>query len=213
MGAKARQLDLTHLASDHARRSSSGGGDRGTPVRVSPVVVALSVAAAGLLAGVLVVASLIDAVDAPAALTVAVLLPAAVVDVRERRLPDVWVAAATGVFLIATIVSWSPGRSLAVDEIGLGAVLLAGPILALHVASPPSMGFGDVKAAAVLGLAVGSVDWRLAMIALTLAAGSAAVTGVVARVRTIAFGPFLVVGASFAVLGSDRWLASLVKGG
>lgn len=185
-------------------------GDPRTAVHASPVVLTLSVAIAGLLCGVLALASVIDAIDATAALTVMTLLPAAVVDIREQRLPDLWVAAALGVFLVATLVASIAGGSPMAHDAGLGAVAMAGPILALHLASPSSMGFGDVKAAAVLGLAVGSVDWRLAIVALTLAAGSAAATGVVARARSIAFGPFLVLGASVALLTAERWLGTMI---
>ena len=125
--------------------------------------------------------------------------PAAVVDIRERRLPDRWVAFAAGVLAATAWMAWVFGQSVDLSGMLLGAAVMAGPILLLHLVSPASMGFGDVKAAVVLGAAVGSVDWKLAVAGLTLAAGLAATIGIVGRMRTIPFGPFLVIGSALAL--------------
>ena len=85
-----------------------------------------------------------------------------------------------------------------------GRIAMAVPVLILHVVSPDSMGFGDVKAALVLGAAVGTIDWRLGAVALCLAALSGAVAGVLGRRRTIAFGPCLVFGAWTVVSQANR---------
>ena len=127
------------------------------------------------------------------------MLPAAVVDIRERRLPNGWVTFAAGVFATSTWIAWLFGQSFDLSTIFLGAVAMTGPILALHLASPGSMGFGDVKAAVVLGAALGSVDWHLAVVGLTLASGLGAAIGIGRRARTIPFGPFLVVGSALAL--------------
>ena len=103
------------------------------------------------------------------------------------------------VLVAATWAVWVSGRSVDVSSVFLGAAVMAGPILVLHLVSPASMGFGDVKAAVVLGAAVGSVDWQLAVAALTVGAGLAAVIGVVGRMRTIPLGPFLVLGSAIAL--------------
>jgi leader peptidase (prepilin peptidase)/N-methyltransferase len=71
---------------------------------------------------------------------------------------------------------------------------MSGLLLGLHLLSPDSMGFGDVKVAIVLGAAIGSFDWRLAVPALLLAAATGVVGGIVRRSSTIAFGPCLVAG-------------------
>ena len=125
--------------------------------------------------------------------------PAAIVDIRERRLPDRWVAFAAGVLAATTWAAWVFGQFVDLSTMFLGAAVMAGPILVLHLVSPASMGFGDVKAAVVLGAAIGSVDWKLAVAGLTLAVGLAATIGIVARMRTIPFGPFLVLGSAIAV--------------
>jgi leader peptidase (prepilin peptidase)/N-methyltransferase len=63
---------------------------------------------------------------------------------------------------------------------------MALPVLALHLLSPASMGFGDVKAAVVLGAAVGTVDARLAAVALCLAAAGGAAFGLASLVVLLA---------------------------
>lgn len=169
--------------------------------------------AASIVAVVLLAAVALRTVAAAPALAVIALVPAAVVDVRERRLPDVWVATACVAFLAATLVTWAAGDQPPFSSMIVGGLVAAGPILLLHLVSPAAMGFGDVKAAAVIGLAMGSADWRLALVALTLAAGSAGVYGVAARARSVAFGPFLVLGATVALLFSSTWLGPVADVG
>jgi prepilin signal peptidase PulO-like enzyme (type II secretory pathway) len=65
----------------------------------------------------------------------------------------------------------------------------------------------------VLGAALGTLDWRLGLVALTLAAGLGVVVGAVRGSSTIPFGPFLLLGATLAILGDDQWLAALSNGG
>ncbi len=169
---------------------------RGGPfdARLAPVALLVCVAAC------LVAAVAAGGVSEGAAASgVAAMVPAAVVDIRDRRLPDGWVAFAAAVLVAATWAVWVSGRSVDVSSVFLGAAVMAGPILVLHLVSPASMGFGDVKAAVVLGAAVGSVDWQLAVAALTVGAGLAAVIGVVGRMRTIPLGPFLVLGSAIAL--------------
>jgi len=149
------------------------------------------------------VAATIGSVPLGAAAGVALLVPAAVIDIEQRRLPDVWVAASLAVLVTAFLVGWAAGQPLdGAQSIG-GAVAMALPVLMLHLVSPVSMGFGDVKAATVLGAAVGTIDWRLGAVALCLASLGGAVAGLVTRRRSIAFGPFLVFGAWFALLANS----------
>jgi leader peptidase (prepilin peptidase) / N-methyltransferase len=174
----------------------------------------IGVAALAVLA--LAVASARGTIPFPGAAAVAVLVPAAVVDIEQRRLPDTWVAAALGILVVALAASLAFGESNdAAATIGavLGAsATMALPVLALHLVSPASMGFGDVKAAAVLGAAVGTIDWRLGAVALCVASLSGAAVGLVTRRRTIAFGPFLVFGAWFALL-AHGWIIGAVLAG
>lgn len=160
----------------------------------------------------LAIAAAIGSIPFGAAAAVAFLVPAAVIDIEQHRLPDVWVAAALAVLVAAAATGWVVGRPLDAWQSVGGANLMALPVLALHLVSPPSMGFGDVKAAAVLGAAVGSIDWRLGAVALCLAALTGAVAGLVTRCRSIAFGPFLVFGAWFVLIANGPILTSIFAG-
>ncbi len=151
-----------------------------------------------------IVAAIVGAIPAASGLTVAVLMPAALVDMQQRRLPDVWLGAAAIVLLVGVGLSWSTGSTTpSLAGMAAGAALMTVPILLLHLVSPSSMGFGDVKLAVVLGAAVGVLDWNLAIPALALAAGATATVGVVTRARFIAFGPGLIGGALVAMLAHD----------
>ena len=175
------------------------------------------IAIAALSVGALVVAAALGAIPLAGAAAVALLVPAAIVDVEERRLPDVWVIAALGALPVALALDLAFGASTHTDPTlgGIlgGAAAMALPVLALHLVSPASMGFGDVKVAAVLGAAVGTVDWRLGALALCVAAASGAVAGLLARQRTIAFGPFLVFGAWLSLLAHESVADVIFSGG
>jgi leader peptidase (prepilin peptidase)/N-methyltransferase len=132
------------------------------------------------------------------ALTTAALLPAILVDLHVRRLPDTLVAGAAVVGGAALVVDVASGAHVAGGGVALGAVAMAGPMFVLHVVSPGSMGFGDVKLGIVLGAALGAVHWQLALSGLALAAGLSAVVALLRRRDTIAFGPGLWVGALLA---------------
>ncbi len=190
------------------RRGHSGAFETRSPAVVATA--AASIAA-------LVVAAALGAVPVPAAAAVSLLVPAAVVDVERRRLPDAWVAAAAMTLLTTLAIASAIGRSSEtspmVDGLVGGAAAMALPVLALHLLSPASMGFGDVKVATVLGGAVGTVDWRLGAVALCVAALSGATVGVLTRRRTIPFGPFLVLGAWCALLAHQPIVDLLLTSG
>ena len=160
----------------------------------------------------LAVAVAVGAVPLAGAAAVALVVPAAVVDIDQRRLPDVWAGTSLGVLLVFLSVGAAIGQPLDVLQTAGGALAMAFPVLVLHLVSPVSMGFGDVKAAAVLGAAVGTIDWRLGAVALCLAALTGAAAGLSMRRRTIAFGPFLVFGAWFALLASGPIISSVFTG-
>jgi leader peptidase (prepilin peptidase)/N-methyltransferase len=90
--------------------------------------------------------------------------------------------------------------------------LIAGAIafavfFVLHVVSPRSMGFGDVKLSFTLGLALGCLGWGEMILGLFLGFFYGAVIGLVliaTRLRgkgqAVPFGPFLAAGALTAIL-------------
>jgi leader peptidase (prepilin peptidase)/N-methyltransferase len=143
-------------------------------------------------------------VDVPlaSALAIAVMAPAALVDWHQRRLPDALVLGAATVFAVAWLTATLSGANISLASIGLGVAVFTGPLLVLHLTSPQAMGFGDVKSAAVLGMAIGAVGWGLAAWALTAAAAATALAGIARRRSTLPFGPGLVAGALSAVLAA-----------
>lgn len=158
-------------------------------------IVTIGIIAVGLAAAVAVAGGSVTG-----ALAVGAMVPAALVDARERRLPDALVGSSAVVLAVATVTSWAVGQPVPFTSMLLGALVLGAPILALHLASPASMGFGDVKAGLVLGAAVGTADWRACLVALFVASGVGGVSGIVRRQPTIAFGVFLVVGSAIALV-------------
>ncbi len=132
-----------------------------------------------------------------AAAATALLLPAAAIDIRERRLPDPILSAAASVLVVAVVAGVATGGGA--DPLGMltGAVAMSVPLLVVHLVSPAAMGFGDVKLAVVLGAATGSPV--LALVALAFGSGCTAVVGIAVRRRTVPFGPGL-VGATMLTL-------------
>lgn len=164
----------------------------------------------------LVVAAAVGTVPVAGAIGIAMLVPAAVIDIEDRRLPDAWVATgavAVIVTLVVDSVVGQPNDTELLSGVALGALAMAVPVLALHLVSPASMAFGDVKAAAVLGAAVGTADARLAAVALCLAAAGGAAVGLATRRRTIPFGPFLVVASLLVLLAHDPIVTTIFSGG
>ena len=200
-----------HTQTQTSRRQPTTSGDRATgPADRACTVWRLLAEAwaalpgAGRLASVFaatasVLIGFVSPVPFAAALTVAAAVPAGVVDLHVRRLPDPLVVIAALVGLVALVVEAVVGVPAALGAITLGAVAMGGPILALHLASPRSMGFGDVKLAIVLGAALGTLHWQLALSGLALAAGLTALVALLGRRATIAFGPGLLVGALLAL--------------
>jgi leader peptidase (prepilin peptidase) / N-methyltransferase len=138
----------------------------------------------------------------------AALVALAVIDLETYLLPNRIVYPLT----VATIALLALG-ALADDDLdALGRGLLAGAIaffvfFVLHLVSPRSMGFGDVKLSFTLGLALGFLGWAEMVLGLFLGFLYGAVIGLIliaARVRgksqAVPFGPFLAAGALTAIL-------------
>jgi len=202
------------LSRSEAQRWS--GGSASAPNRrrwLIAIVAAMSIAA-------LAIAVVVGIAPMAASIAVALMVPAAVIDIEQRRLPDGWTIAAmvsltTALAMAAAFgdsTSAAPSVGTSIGGLLGGSLAMAVPVLAVHLVSPSAMGFGDVKAAAVLGAAVGTIDWRLGAVALCLAALSGGAAGVLGRRRTIAFGPFLVFGAWASVLANDPILGALFTG-
>lgn len=131
------------------------------------------------------------------------------VDVREHRLPNrlvlpgfaAWGVGAAGTGITGPASGWS----------AVGASIIAGGIFAVVLGALAwwgGMGGGDLKLGTVLGLALGLVSVPAALLALPLAFGAGAVAALVVILtsragtrwgRSIAFGPWLLLGAGGAL--------------
>lgn len=123
---------------------------------------------------------------------------AALVDVAEHRLPNALVAAAAVPVVAAAAMAALGGGGEAGGAL-LGAALCGGPLLATHLVSPSGLGFGDVKAATVVGAALGLISPVVAVAALVAALATTAFGAIAGGRRAVAFGPGLVVGAAVAL--------------
>ena len=143
---------------------------------------------------------------APLSLAVVVALvplaAAAGVDAVERRLPNVLVLLSAVPVSIVCLLDPFVDRLTVLAGVAVGALLLAGPLLAMHLIAPASMGFGDVKAAVSLGATLGLIRPDLALWTLCLASGITAGWGVARRERDVALGPGLVLAALVVLLVS-----------
>jgi leader peptidase (prepilin peptidase)/N-methyltransferase len=138
-------------------------------------------------------------VPAASGLAVGALVPAALIDACHHRLPNRWVGAAGLCFTVVALLQGVLGAPIDTAGAAIGAAVLAGPMLGLHLLSPAAMGFGDVKAGFVLGACLGVLDWRLALTGLALASGITSCVAIARRRPTVAFGPGLVLGALIAL--------------
>jgi leader peptidase (prepilin peptidase)/N-methyltransferase len=94
-----------------------------------------------------------------------------------------------------------------------GAAIAFAILLVVHLVSPASMGFGDVRLAFILGLFLGWFDLSHVAIGLFLGFALGAVVGIglmlfggKTRKDSVSFGPFLAAGAVVAVLAGDPLL-------
>lgn len=116
-----------------------------------------------------------------------------VVDVRDRRLPNVLTLPGAVVILVVAAVC---GRGLPAL---IGAAALGGAYLVVHLVAPAAMGAGDVKLALGLGAltaALGTEVWALAALGAPLVT---VVWGVLARLRTVPHGPSMCLATTAAV--------------
>lgn len=133
---------------------------------------------------------------------------AAGIDAVTGRLPDavLLVAALPTVSLVVaeTVGARAAGVPIVSGLHGpvTGLVALAGPVLALHLVAPGWMGFGDVKAAATIGAALGAVAPICAPLAGAITAVVALLTARAVGRHHVPLGPSFVVGAVVAVVAA-----------
>jgi leader peptidase (prepilin peptidase) / N-methyltransferase len=134
---------------------------------------------------------------------VTVLVLLTIIDLEERRLPNVIVLPAFAIVLAAHL-ALSPGRAVEWVVAGFGAALL---LFLPSLVVPGGMGMGDFKLALLLGAMLGKAVVMAILIA-SIAGGLVAVglllaRGAAARKQSIPFGPFLAVGGVVALFLGD----------
>ncbi|GIL30246.1 prepilin peptidase [Actinocatenispora comari] len=140
-----------------------------------------------------------------------------VIDADLRRLPDAITLPAypvvAALLAVASAIDGGPGWA-ELARAGVGALAAAGLYLLLCLAPGSQLGFGDVKLAGLLGLALGWLSWSTLAVGVVLGFGYGGGYALVllasrrAGLRTrIPFGPAMLAGALTAVLAGD-WLAA-----
>jgi leader peptidase (prepilin peptidase) / N-methyltransferase len=149
---------------------------------------------------------------APALLLTALIVPASVIDLNHRIIPNaINFPGAFLVFAVATIAQ--PGRFAEFAIGGAGCFLFLG---VAWVISPKGMGLGDVKMALMIGLGTGRYAF-VAMFTGFLASTALSVyliarRGKKARKMSFPFGPFLAFGTVIALLWGPQISPYLLGG-
>ena len=136
------------------------------------------------------------------------LVALSVIDLDHFILPNRIVypltAVTTALFGIAGLADGDVDRFVRSLLAGLVALAI---FFVLHMISPRSMGFGDVKLSFVLGVALGWLSWGTVLVGFFLAFAYGAVVGVAllltrshTRTQAVPFGPFLAAGTLTGVL-------------
>ncbi|MET7899988.1 prepilin peptidase [Streptomyces sp. NPDC005336] len=181
-----------------ARCPGCGDGERAYGAGPAPAMALTALVCAGLAA----------AVGARPELAVWLLLAPlgvllAAVDLAVNRLPDVLtLPMAAGAATLLGAAALLPHSAGSWTRALLGGAVLGGGYLVLFLISPSGMGFGDVKLALTLGVALGWYGWDVLFVGAFagLLLGSCYAVALVltrraGRKTAMAFGPFMILGA------------------
>jgi leader peptidase (prepilin peptidase) / N-methyltransferase len=147
---------------------------------------------------------------------VPVLVALSVVDFRTRLLPTALIRVATGLVAVGVAIGWVATRDTGdVVRALVGAAIGFLIFFLAWFIHPRGMGYGDVRLAGVLGLALGSLGWGQLLVGLYAGFLIFGVPGLflalVRRDRSMLrkgypFGPFMILGALIGVLwGAELW--------
>lgn len=140
-----------------------------------------------------------------------VLVPLSAIDFESKILPNRIVVPAIGAeaALLAAAAAAGPGLRAWVGA-AAGGVISFLAFFAIALVSPRGMGMGDVKMSGLLGLGLGYLGWRRAVLGFFLASLVGAVVGIglmvagrAGRKTQLPFGPWLALGAVLSILYGD----------
>lgn len=201
----ATRLGLLPVARVVARRRPCAGCGQPWPHPLRPLVLAVVTA---VVLGVLSARFGADVALAAYAVFGVALVAVSAVDIERYIIPNRMIYPALAVVGPLLVLSsgvdhrWaSLARAAIAGAVGFGAML------AVHVAYPKGMGFGDVRLAGLVAFAAGWLGLGHAFVAFFVAFVSAAVVGIAVMVATgqgrrtrLYFGPFLALGGFVAVV-------------
>lgn len=131
----------------------------------------------------------------------------AVVDWHTRLLPTKVIAPSYAVVaVLAALSAWAEGDLDALVTAGLGWLVAGGTFFLLWFIYPRGMGYGDVRLAGVLGIALGYLGWAELLVGVYAGFVVGALGGLglsllrIVDRKAYPFGPFMLVGAVLGVL-------------
>ena len=147
----------------------------------------------------------------------------ALIDIDTHRLPNVIVLPSYPVlavlFIVAALVDGHPGNLV---RAAIGMAALTAFFLQVVLVYPKGMGWGDLKLAGLLGMAMGYVSWGSLVIGSFAGFALGAIVGVVViasgrgtRKTAVPFGPFMILGAFVGLLFGDAvaaWYLRILGG-
>jgi leader peptidase (prepilin peptidase)/N-methyltransferase len=141
------------------------------------------------------------------------------VDWRRRLLPTFVIARLYVVLLALVLVGWAVTRDTgAVVHAALGWLVYGGLFALLWFVYPRGLGFGDVRLAGVLGIALGWLGWAPLLVGIYAGLILGGVLGLVLTLlkvidrRNNPFGPYMVIGALVGVVWGQPIWSSLAGG-
>jgi len=143
----------------------------------------------------------------------------AVVDWRTRLLPTAVIRPTYAVLVVLVLAGWAvTGDTDAVVRAALGWLVAGGLYGLLWLIYPRGLGFGDVRLAGVLGIALGWVGWGAVLVGVYagfllggILGGLLSVLRIVDR-KGFPFGPFMLLGALVGLLWGEPIWSALVSG-
>ena len=143
----------------------------------------------------------------------------AVVDWRTRLLPSAVICPSYVALVALVLLGWAvTGDSDDVVRAALGWLVAGGLFAILWFIYPRGLGYGDVRLAGLLGIALGWVGWGTLLVGVYsgfllggVIGGLLALLKIVER-KGVPFGPFMLLGALIGLLWGEPLWSSLVSG-